>query len=90
MKGFPGHRPDGLDASAALEVARLDLNGRIASLPPGLATLPNLLFVGVYGTALCDGTTLSPGALDPALDALAAAGVISCCMPEFPFWPCDS
>ena len=33
-------------------------------------------------------TALRVGDLDAALVPLADAGVISCCMPEFPFWPC--
>lgn len=81
--------PEGIEFCESLEILRLELNGQISSLPVGLASLPNLRFVGLFGTDLCTSMSIKAGALDPAFDELVAAKKISCCMPEV-FYPCTS
>jgi hypothetical protein len=79
--------PEGIHLCESLEVVRLENNNRLVSLPPALAVLPNLNYVGLFGTPFCDGFVVKNGTLDPAFDELVAEKVVTCCLPEFQ-WPC--
>lgn len=79
--------PDGLEALESLEVLRLEGNKQIDSLPAGLASLPNLYFVGVWNTGLCTtGFSINASKLDAAFAPLIADKTITCCMPESALW----
>jgi hypothetical protein len=78
--------PADIHLCESLEIVRLE-NNPLAALPPAMAALPNLRYVGLWGTPLCDGFAVKPGALDPAFDDLVADQVVSCCLPELEY-PC--
>ena len=80
--------PDGIELCESLEIARFEGNARIDSLPVGMAALPNLRHVGLYGTGLCQGPgfvdtlAVNKTALDAAFHARVDENIVTCCPPD--------